>query len=118
MHSTVRSVVLSSTNRDVGIALYVVESRVEILLEVVVENSGLTVVLRDNGNKRSDIHRLHLSLVVVVFARSAESRRVSDSFLLSLRCIFPLFDGEIIDRVISRVVTPVGSEFDGIGCLF
>ena len=68
MYSTVRSVVLSSTNRDVRIALYVVESRVEILLEMVVENSGLTVVLRDNGNKRPDIHRLHLSLVVVVFA--------------------------------------------------
>ena len=95
----------------------VVEGGVEILLKVVVKHTWLTVVLGHHGNERADVHGFHFALVVVVFARSSQSGSISNSFLFSLRRIFPLFDGEVVDRVISRVVTPVGTEFDGISLL-
>ena len=67
MHSTLTGI-FPSAESDVRRACDVGESGVEILLEVVVENAGLTVVLGDDGDERPDINRLHFALVVVVLS--------------------------------------------------
>ena len=67
MHSTLTGT-RAATESDVRGACDVGESRVEILLVVVVENTRLTVVLGDDGDERPDINGLHFALVVVVLS--------------------------------------------------
>ena len=116
MHSTLTGT-RSATESDVRGACNVRESRVEILVEVVVKDTGLTVVLSDHGDERTDVDGLHLAFVVVVFAGAAQSGGVVDSFLLGLAVVFPLLDGEIVDRGISGSVTPIGTQLVRISLL-
>lgn len=107
-----------ATEGDVGLLLDLGVEREEGLRHVVVEGARLTVVLGRDRDKGADLlgcgHAFaHLSRVT-----SHNTRVVSETLSAGLGFIDSLLDREVVARLISGLVTPVGSVLFSLLALF
>jgi hypothetical protein len=84
--------------------------RVERLGEVVVEFTRVSVVLRSNRDQGPHILRCGIAFLLLSAHDGCKSRCVLKVFFSCLRVVLVLLNRELVDRLVSWLVSPVGSQ--------
>lgn len=98
-----------SSDSYVGLLLDFWEVWIERLLVVVIENTGLPVVLLGNWDEGSDFLGGHDAGHALLGLGETRSGHITEVLLSRLVGVFLWLNGEVVDGLVPRVETPIGA---------
>jgi hypothetical protein len=103
---------------DIGLLLDFRVQRVECLGNIVVESTGLSVVLTSNRDYGANLLGINMAHTGALCGAGIQTRSITHSLFCGLRFVLLVLQRESIDRVVPRLVTPISTEIFSLLSLF
>ena len=98
-----------STDNQICLLVYLRIERVEVLAEIVVKCTWLTIMLHPDRENSSDIFGWHESPFDIHVSSWIQTRMIVHFFFGCLSCIFLYFQGKVVFWFIPLLITPIST---------